>query len=338
MKLRKMHYPETTVTVMMGVYNDEEYLDQAVESILSQTHEELEFIIVDDCSSDGSYELLQEYEDTDERIVLLRNEKNRGLTYSLNRALEAANGKYVARQDADDISEETRIEKQLDFMERNPEIPLVGTGAYLIDGEDRRIGKRLTRSNLGRSNLLEKNDIIHGSVLGRRDVFLEFDGYDEFFRYAQDYDLWLRMTRKYDLMTISYPLYNLRIHDESVYFSEKDESALYSMFARHLATGEVGKQVENEVRGRGIDSYYEYLSKEQKKDFHLDLAVRYLRYGHMKQAREECQKASKNSGTFDMRIPLLQLLSHSPRLTESVRRIIRLKLNLRVRLNNLFTR
>ena len=121
----------------MGVYNGEKYLKESVESVLSQTFSDFEFIIINDGSTDGSTEMLQSYSDS---RIRLYHQENRGLTASLNRAISLAKGKYIARQDADDISMEMRFEEQFRFLERNPDVVIVGSSCILIDERDRQIG------------------------------------------------------------------------------------------------------------------------------------------------------------------------------------------------------
>lgn len=280
---------DPAVSVIMGVHDEAAFVGDAVDSILAQSFADFEFLVVDDASTDGSRAIVESYDD--ERIELLENESNRGLTRSLNRALREASGEYVARQDADDESHPRRLERQVRFLEREPDVALVGTGAHLIDEDGSTRARRVVLRDPTFEVLLDKNHIIHGSILARRAVLEELGGYDEFFRYGQDLDLWLRLTRDHRVANIPEPLYRLRIHDESVYFSRKDESALYSMFANHRARGALSEAAERRVRSEGIETYYEELSDEHRAAFHRDLAVRYLRYGHAERAREECRSA-----------------------------------------------
>ena len=113
------------VTILMPVYNAELYLKRAIESILNQTYKNIEFLIINDGSTDNSLAIIKSY--SDKRIVLIENDKNSGLIYSLNIGLKKASGKYIARMDADDISYPTRIQKQCAFMENHNEIGILGT-------------------------------------------------------------------------------------------------------------------------------------------------------------------------------------------------------------------
>lgn len=316
----------------MGVYNEEEYLERAIESVLEGTYENLEFIIVDDASTDRSAEIVKSYDDP--RIVFLENNTNRGLTVSLNRGLERASGKYIARQDADDISEPDRLARQVAFLERNEQVAVVGSGAYLIDGDGEVIDHRVGYCSPSFGDFLEKSHLVHGSIVARRSVLEDVGGYDELFRYGQDYDLWLRIAKRHWIANIPDPFYRLRIHDKSVYFSRKDESALYGMLARDLATGRTDETMKDEIAAEGITQYYDYLDRDQRMAFHKDLATRYLRYGHTEPALEECRKARRHGG-LDIGTALLTLLGRAgPDATKVVRWGMRRYLNLRTRLLN----
>ena len=115
------------ISVVMPVYNAEKYVAEAVESILQQTYTDFEFIIIDDCSTDNSYGILQTYAAKDIRIRLFKNDVNNKLPNTLNFGIAQSNGKYIARMDADDISLPERFAKQVEFMESHPEIGVCGT-------------------------------------------------------------------------------------------------------------------------------------------------------------------------------------------------------------------
>lgn len=123
------------ISVIMPVYNTKKYLSEAIESILSQTFTDFEFIIIDDCSTDWSYEILQEYEKKDNRIKLFRNEENMWVVKTRNKLLKniSQNSKYIAILDADDISEKNRLELCFDFLEKNPDFWVVSWNNFIIN-------------------------------------------------------------------------------------------------------------------------------------------------------------------------------------------------------------
>lgn len=179
----------------MSVYNSEKYLNESIESILNQTFIDFEFIIIDDCSTDNSRIILSEYAKKDNRIKRYTNETNLGLTKSLNKGLKLAKGKYIARMDADDISYSNRFQAQLEFLERNKNIYLVGSWAVEIDERGNEIDflKPNYLSEEVRKVLSIRNAIIHPSIMFRNEgkAF-----YREKFKYAQDYDFYLCLLSK----------------------------------------------------------------------------------------------------------------------------------------------
>ncbi|MDA2918198.1 glycosyltransferase [Desulfobacterota bacterium AH_259_B03_O07] len=184
------------VTVLMSVYNGELYLREAIHSILLQTFEDFEFLIINDGSTDNSRKVIQSYKDP--RIKLIDNEHNLGLTESLNKGFAMAEGEFIARQDADDISEPERLASQVAFLEKNPEVALLGTGCKWIDEN----GKVIGNSNLPCDTIqilwyvLFRNPFLHSSVMFRKSAVLEKIGlFNYSYPYAQDWELWSRIAR-----------------------------------------------------------------------------------------------------------------------------------------------
>ncbi len=191
------------VTVLMSVYNGERFLKRAVDSILHQTFGDFVFLIINDGSTDRTGEILEGYADT--RLRVVENDKNIGLTKSLNKGLKIAETEYVARMDADDVSHAERLEKQVKFLDENPDVGLLGTRYLKIDEEGREEGEIVVP--IGRDNvkrmLLVKNSFCHGSVLFRKSIVERAGFYNENISISQDYDLWLRVS---DLCTVeNYP-------------------------------------------------------------------------------------------------------------------------------------
>ena len=115
------------ISVVMSCYNRAEYSKLAIESILNQTYKDFEFIIIDDCSTDNTADVIQEYADKDERIVFIKNKQNMDYNYNLRKGFEIAKGEYIARMDDDDISMPERFEKQVEYLDKHPEITVLGT-------------------------------------------------------------------------------------------------------------------------------------------------------------------------------------------------------------------
>jgi len=225
------------ISVIMSVYNSEQYLQESIDSILDQTFNDFEFIITDDCSTDGSFEIIKSYAMLDKRIKYFRNSENIGLTKSLNLMLDIAKGKYIARMDSDDISMPDRFSKQFDFMENNPEIGVLGTnirffGNYNADSD------LPTSNNDLKAELLFRDMIMHPTVMIRRSVMDENNlRYDEDFRISQDYDLWGRMIRFTEFANMPEILLKYRFVDSNLTNSTKTEyreSLLKKIFITQL--------------------------------------------------------------------------------------------------------
>ena len=182
------------VSVLMPSYNSAPYLREAIESIRCQTFQDFELIIVDDGSDDHSAAILAECSAEDSRIRIIRNDRNRGIVYSLNRGLRACRGEYVARMDADDIAVKERLEKQVVFLDKHKDVIVLGGAAAYVD----RAGKELDvvgRSQVNRS-LIYRNPMLHPTIMLRRQVLEQLQlGYLEKYRYAEDYFLWLQLSR-----------------------------------------------------------------------------------------------------------------------------------------------
>lgn len=318
----------------MGVYNGLPYLRKSIESVLSQQYENFEFIIIDDASTDNSANVVAKYAEDDERIRLLENQENIGLTASLNRALNEAQGDFVARQDADDLSDPRRFERQVQFLKTHPDVAVLGTGARLVDAAGDEIDRRVVLTDPSLSDLQSKNHLIHGSVLARRSVLEDVGGYDEFFRYSQDYDLWLRLAANHDIRNVPDPLYILREHRNSIYFDRMEESTLYAFLARGQSTGTIAPETVEAVRADGIRTLYDRLSDPLRAAYHRALARTYLRYGHPTEARVEVRKArdagANGAGAY---VPYLLSFAPSPVLS-GLRRAVRKYLNLTTRVRN----
>ena len=243
----------TLVSVLMGVCDGARYLDAAVTSILGQTMADLELIVVDDASTDATPEILAGYDDP--RLVVLRNERNLGLTPSLNRALGRARGSFIARQDADDRSLPGRLERQLAFLTERSDVALCGAWARFIDGSDRAAGAGHPPSDSAdlAAGLLLENKIFHGTMLARRELMDALGGYREAFRYSQDYDLFLRALASHRLANVPEELYELRFHAASISGTKTELQQRYRSLARLLHAQRVEAGVDRLETGTPVD-------------------------------------------------------------------------------------
>ena len=184
------------VSVVMSVYNDEERVGRSIDSILQQTFQDFEFIIINDGSTDGTAQVLDRYADQDSRIRVIHQE-NTGLTQALIRGCQQAQGQLIARQDADDWSHPDRLQQQIDHIQRYSEIGFVSCAVQYVgpQGEPLIVISREKDSQQATQALIHdrQGPPAHGSVLFRKSVYHQVGGYRPQFYYAQDSDLWLRM-------------------------------------------------------------------------------------------------------------------------------------------------
>ncbi len=184
---------EPLVTVLMSVYNGQPFLKQCIDSIIGQTYEKIEFIIINDGSTDKTEDIILSFKD--DRIVYIRNEFNIGLTASLNFGIRHAKGDFIARMDSDDVSSPDRIMKQVNAFIQNPEYSIISSNVNLTDAEGNKIGElNRTYSNVGiLGRIFFFNPIVHPSVMIKKCFLERIGGYDLSVTKAQDYELWFRM-------------------------------------------------------------------------------------------------------------------------------------------------
>ena len=195
-----------SLTVLMPVYNGADYLSGSVESILGQSYGDFRFVIIDDGSEDDTPAVLADYEARDGRVRVIRNDRNLGLTRSLNKGLSLTEGEWIARMDCDDISLPGRFEAQVAFFERHPEAAMVGVAWKEMSADLERtirVMRPPTEYDRIRRRILAHNVLCHSAVMMRRAPVMASGGYNQRDVYSQDYDLWLRVVARY-------PVANLR--------------------------------------------------------------------------------------------------------------------------------
>ena len=209
---------DVKISVIMSVYNGEEYLCEAIDSVLSQSFKDFELIVINDCSTDKTREILEKYENLDARVKVHTNEVNLRLPSSLNKAISLAEGKYIARMDADDICLPDRLEKQYAFMEARPDITLsscrfmtLKKGVIASGG----CGGKTDTEDI-KAMLLVTNPILHPGIIAKADVIREL-GYDKSFTCTEDMELWSRFVMTDNKIEIQ-PEYLMiyRLHDKQI--------------------------------------------------------------------------------------------------------------------------
>lgn len=223
------------VSVLLPVYNAEKYIQQCLASIFRQSYANFELIVVNDGSTDGSEGVIKNYKDS--RMVYVKNEINQGVASTLNKGITLAKGKYIARIDADDMMLPDRLQKQVAFMEDNPEYVLLGSGHYIV-GENGLPFDRFIPANGCheiKTTMLFYNCMSHPTVMYRAKQAKELR-YSTEFKHCEDYELWLRMSKTGKVANLPEPLVQYRIHKQNTSLGNQKEMQqnVMELLAREL--------------------------------------------------------------------------------------------------------
>lgn len=225
------------ISVLMGIYNCEKTVGEAIESLLKQTYNNWELILCDDGSNDKTYEVAKKYQEKyPQKIILIRNEKNLGLNKTLNRCLKHATGELIARQDGDDISESDRFRKEVDFLVNNTSYKIVSTAmSYFDAGGIWGVQKKIVESPQA-EDLIKGSPINHAPVMMWKKCMTDVCGYSEEkkFMRVEDVNLWLKLYEKgYRCYNLNEPLYSMR-NDENAFARRKYKYRINSTRTRLL--------------------------------------------------------------------------------------------------------
>lgn len=231
------------VSVLIPCYNVEMYIEESINSILNQTYTNLEIIAINDCSTDSTGDVLQKLAKKDSRITIINNSENLKLIKTLNKGLELCNGDYIARMDADDISLPTRIEKEVDFLEKHKDHDIVSTQFYAFRSENpskRNLHHSPLQDSELRAYMLFKSGICHPAVLIRKRVFSELGlRFDLKYLHVEDYALWSEAIYKTKIANLSEPLLLYRVHKHQVSslneeLQTENKKEVFKIHCKHL--------------------------------------------------------------------------------------------------------
>lgn len=211
-----------TITVLMSCFNAARWLEESINSVLNQSYTDFEFIIVDDGSADNTLDIIYRFAATDSRIVAI-TKSNSGPSDSLNVGLKIAKGEWIARLDADDVCEPTRLEKQAELAFANSNLVFIGTGLTIIDDAGNKViiyNYPADHAGLLQHLRTSRKFPPHSSVLYRTKIVRNLCGYRSRFHQAEDWDLWLRLSEVGELACLSVPLVQIRKHAEQISHSE----------------------------------------------------------------------------------------------------------------------
>lgn len=258
------------VTVLIPTYNCELYVKEAVQSILDQTYSSFECIIIDDCSTDKTIEILKSFNDN--RIKLIEKPKNSGYTNSLNYGLTIAKGKYIARMDGDDISLPTRFEKQVAKFEVNPKLVVCGSIFQIIDSDQVVYNPESHREI--KLALLKDSAIGHPTAMLRTSILKDHNiAYDTSKEPAEDYDLWVRLLEFGEFYNIQEVLFLYRVHDGQVSITQKEKQRTKASESRFKILSYF-KVPLNELQKRAYINLFSYTKKVKPVDVFQFLSLR----------------------------------------------------------------
>ena len=215
------------LSIIMPLYNSERFIGQAIQSILTQSFKDFELIIIDDASSDGSLDIVKEFKDS--RIRILRNEKNQGISFTRNKGLNVASGRFIAPFDSDDVAMPDKFEKQVRFLESHPGYGMIGSWARLIDQNGNFLKKRWklqAKPEAIAAILLFRNYFCHSSIVMRCEA-IPFGGYDERLQLDEDYKMWIEIARKWKVWNLQEYLLHYRVHSDSITRKDHISVSLY---------------------------------------------------------------------------------------------------------------
>ncbi|EGT0691132.1 glycosyltransferase [Clostridium perfringens] len=225
------------ISIIMGVYNCEDTLEESIDSIIKQTFKNWELIICDDGSSDKTYDIANKYSKMySEKIILLKNSSNKGLNYTLNRCLKIANGKYIARMDGDDISLPNRLQKEIDILNNRIDIDIVSSSMIHFDENgDWKITK--VNKEPKEEDFIFGTQFCHAPCMVRKEAYLSVNGYSEDKKLlrVEDYHLWVKMYSKgFKGINIEEPLYKMR-DDKNAFKRRKFRYRLNESYVKYIA-------------------------------------------------------------------------------------------------------
>jgi len=301
------------LSVIMSTYNNQATLQKAIDSVLSQSFKDFEFIIVNDGSVDATENVLKNNQDRDRRIVLIQ-QANAGLTGSLNAALSRAKGEYIARQDADDTSLPGRLEEQINFLDSNNEIGFIGCDCEVVDehGEFMNVIRIKNDPRKNGADLRNNNIYCHGSMMFRKELMDKAGGYRDFFKYAQDYDLYLRLLEFTLPGSVNKTLYRRRIGLDGISIQKIHLQAAYSNLAKKCC--EIRRLNQNDnlllteayLKKMEIPDHYDYMLLFMQ-------SLNYVKYDEINKARALMRPCLSPADLKKYKLYLLWLLSYFPK-------------------------
>jgi glycosyltransferase involved in cell wall biosynthesis len=275
------------VSVIMGIYKDEKYVKMAVQSILDQTYNDFEFIIIDDGSKDNSAKIVENFNDSRIRII---HQTNHGLVAALNKGVKLARANFIARQDADDISLPNRFREELHWLKASPRRGLVGGFFSYIDEKNKLTGITMTSTTKHIDivrHMYFDNPIGHGTVLIRKQAIIEAGGYRDNYGPNEDYDLWRRIAPEWEIGQIPKVLYHYRLNPAGISSSNsRVQRKLFTELVKDIWQGPLYKKsvwaiVRDARYYKHMDSAFADEVHKQYRSHQVRLSFEFLIHGKL---------------------------------------------------------
>ena len=286
-------FMDKKVTVIMPCYNQAAYARESIESVLNQTYKNLELLLIDNFSTDGTCEIIKEYAKKDSRVHAIYHEKNMGFEYSFNEGMEKATGEFISFTSSDDYWYPKKIEKQLDVLEKNPEYDVVHTDAQIIDGQGKKckmtmreyyyLEPKKATGDIFRT-LSKKNICCCSSMFFRRKCLETYSKFDPVFKIVHDWWFNIKLSQKHKFFYIPGVLVDYRIHSTN---TSKNKEALMNDYIE-------------------IHSRLAKMTHEQQSHY-MAIATSAARIGKNYMAREAIKKA-ENAGRMSMQNKLIAFI------------------------------
>jgi glycosyltransferase involved in cell wall biosynthesis len=301
----------SSITVLMPVYNCENYVAEAIDSVLNQTHRDFELLIVNDGSTDGTERIIRSYNDPRIRII---TQANAGVSMALNAGLEKATGRYIARFDADDICYPERLGEQLRFMQAHPDHVMVGADAEYVTHDGQHIFDYESPGHTDeeiRERILERNPFIHSVLFFVKDAVLACGGYDPKAHTFEDHLLWVKLIRKGKVHNLRKPLIKVRLNPESVTTDERLRGKKFLSVRREIL--ERGEQITDQEEQVLLGIIRKQNKMRIKKlGYHLFVMKKYLWNNHQPVAARKHIKAAIALQPFDPKLYAVLVFSFLP--------------------------
>lgn len=280
------------ISVLMPAYNAGQFIGTAINSILNQTEQNFELVIINDGSTDSTAQIINQF--NDKRIRYVANNKNEGIVFTLNKGIAEARSEFIARQDADDVSMPTRFEKQLLYMQANSDCALLGTARARMNEHGTLHTYASSPKVIANPTLIDlaaRNIFVHGSVMMRANALQKIDGYNSTFQHCEDYELWMRfLVNGYQAAILPERLYALREHRGQISHENKTTQTLMTMLVRDLHTNKI-TQAQVQKYAKDVNLYYPKISTEDKVLFH-----------------QSCANSEKVNGTYKKALQHYQIM------------------------------